>query len=54
LNTGVSFFVSSYSSGNLADIDTSVDQYMSLSLQQSTNLATPILTRAVVVATYGE
>ncbi len=54
LNTGVAFFVTTYSTGNLADIDTSVDQYLSFSLQQSTNMATPILTRAVVVATYGE
>ena len=54
LNTGVSFFINAYSTGNLAEIDTSVNQYLSFSLQQNTNLATPILTRALAVATYGE
>jgi len=53
-NSGVAFFVTTYSTGNLAEIDTSVNQYLSFSLQQSTNLATPILTRALAVATYGE
>ncbi len=53
-NAGVAFFVTTYLTGNQVDIDTSIDQYLSFALQQSTNLATPILTRAVVVATYGE
>ena len=45
---------SSFATTTTFSLDTSVDQEISFSLQQSTNVATPVLLRAYAVATYGE
>lgn len=52
--TGVALFTTSYVTANTISLDTSVDRTLSISLQQSTNVATPVLLRAYAVATYGE
>lgn len=43
-----------FSTANRVSIDTSIDRTVSLSLQQSTNVSTPVLMRFILKATYGE
>jgi hypothetical protein len=43
-----------FSAANRVSIDTSIDRTVSLSLQQSTNVSTPVLMRFSLKATYGE
>jgi hypothetical protein len=52
--TGVGIAGTSYSSTNYVSVDTSIQQSMSVSLQGSTNVAAPVLLRALITATYGE
>lgn len=51
---GVGLLASSYVAINAVSVNTAVQQRFSFSLQQSTNVATPILMRAYAIATYGE
>lgn len=44
----------SLGNGPITSVDTSVDQYLSLSLQQSTNVATPILESFMLCSVFGE
>jgi len=53
-STGIGSSTTSYTSANYGSVDTSIDQQLSFSLQQSTNVATPVLMRAFAIATYGE
>ena len=43
-----------FAAANRVSIDTSIDRTVSLSLQQSTNVSTPVLMRSILKATYGE
>lgn len=43
-----------FAAANRVSIDTSIDRTVSLSLQQSTNVSTPVLMRFSLKATYGE
>lgn len=52
--TGVGVAGTSYSSTNYVSVDTSIQQSMSVSLQGSTNVAAPVLLRALITATHGE
>jgi len=52
-NTGVATFSTTYVSTNAVSVSTAINQIVSISLQQSTNVATPILLRAYAIATYG-
>ena len=52
--SGVAAFTTSYVAANAVSVNTEIQQQLSFSLQQSTNVATPILLRAYAIATYGE
>ena len=54
VNTGVSAYAPTYPGANSVDIDTSINQTVSFSLQQSTSTACPVLVRGLVTAVYGE
>jgi len=52
--TGVGSFATTWVASNYGSIDTSIAQEVSFSLQQSTNVAAPVLLRAYAIATNGE
>lgn len=52
--TGVGGYSNTYSTVNSVSVNTAVSQSVSISLQQSTNVAAAILLRALALATYGE
>jgi len=52
--TGVGLASTTYTAASTVSVNTAVPQQFSISLQQSTNVATPILLRAYAIATYGE
>lgn len=54
VSTGINVFGTIYSTTNRVSVNTAINQQMSISLQQSTNVATPVLLRAYAIATYGE
>lgn len=51
---GIGVGASGPTSASAVSVNTAVAQQLSFSLQQSTNVATPILLRAYAIATYGE
>ena len=51
---GIGVAASGPTTASVVSVNTAVAQQLSFSLQQSTNVATPILLRAYAVATYGE
>lgn len=51
--TGLNVFTNVYVSTSQVSINTAIDQLLSISLQQNSNVATPILLRAYAIATYG-
>ncbi len=51
---GVASVSGGYGAAQIISVDTSVDNTVSVSLQGSTNLAAPVLTTAILTATYGE
>lgn len=51
---GVGSLSGGYGAAQIISVDTSVDNTVSVSLQGSTNLAAPVLTTAILTATYGE
>ncbi len=53
-SAGIAAASASYAAAFNTDVDTSVDCTISITLQQSTNVATPVLVRSLITATYGE
>jgi hypothetical protein len=53
-NSGFGVAGTSYSSASKVSIDTGLDTTLSIAMQQSTNLAAPVLLNACVQSTYGE
>lgn len=51
---GVGIAATAATSASVVSVNTAIPQQFSISLQQSTNVATPILLRAYAIATYGE
>lgn len=50
----VALFTTAWATTAIVSVDTSIDQQISVSLQQSTNVACPILLRCIIKVTYGE
>lgn len=53
-STGVGTAAATYAASFNTDVDTSVDCEITITLQQSTNVATPVLVRSLITATYGD
>ncbi len=52
--TGVALAATAYLATNAVSVNTAFSQLFSISLQQSANVAAPVLLRAYAIATYGE